>query len=177
MDQTRNLGFRLPTVHFGKLGFQLRCADTVGFAEIFLFVDRVLFNFNIVQLAVAHHHGVKHGVLVKRKVILAQNRHTHGLGDRHLARRRLQLTAKDLKEGGFSRAIGSDDAVAVAGCEFEVNVLKEQLTAKVKTQIGDCDHDIPLFTYYLFYYNMIFMFLQPRCAFLKKKCCFFSLFR
>ena len=143
LEKLGNIRFSLPAVQLGKLCLQFRRANAVFFGEFFFFVDGVLFLHDIVKLAVAHHHRVKHGVFVKGKVILTKHRHTDGVGNRYLARRGLQLAAKDLQKGGFSRTVGTDDAIAVSGGKFEVNVLEEKLTAKVKAQIGNCDHVTP----------------------------------
>ena len=44
------------------------------------------------------------------------------------------------QERGFARAVGADDAIAVAGEELQVNVLEQPLTAKLHTEIAYCNH-------------------------------------
>ena len=44
------------------------------------------------------------------------------------------------RERGFARAVGADDAIAVAGEELQVNVLEQPLTAKLHTEIAYCNH-------------------------------------
>ena len=165
LNQTRRLGVSLPTVQFGKFGFQLGRANAVFLGKILFFVDGVLFYLDLIQTLVAHQHRIQYGVFVEGKVILTQNRHANRVGNRYLARRRLQFTAQDLEKGGLSRTVCTDDAIAVSGGKFQVNVLKEKLTAKVKAKIGNCDHDIPPFLNYLYYSITKSCFLQYRLYF------------
>jgi hypothetical protein len=73
-------------------------------------------------------------------VILAKYRQALVIGDVNVARGGLELTAEQLQEGGFARAIGANDAVAVAGGEFEVNILEQDLTAEMKAEIVNGNH-------------------------------------
>ena len=63
-------------------------------------------------------------------MVLAKHGKTGILWDNDLARGGLKLAAEDTQECGFACAVCADDAVAVVGCEFEVNVLEKLLTCK-----------------------------------------------
>jgi hypothetical protein len=65
-------------------------------------------------------------------VVLLQNRHTDVRRNRNLTAAGLKLAAENTKEGGFTRAVSTDNAIAISGCEFKINVLKKELTAKVE---------------------------------------------
>jgi hypothetical protein len=49
------------------------------------------------------------------------------LGNNDLAGGGLQIAGEDAQKRGFAGAVGADDAVAVAGSEFQVNMLKKRL--------------------------------------------------
>ena len=51
---------------------------------------------------------------------------------------------QNAQEGRFPRTVGTDDAVAVAGQELQVNVLEQPLTAELHTEIRDSNHFILL---------------------------------
>ena len=125
----------------------------------------------------SHDDRLQHFVLVKLKVVLAQDGHAFAGGDDHFARGRLQLAGEHLQESRFARSVCADDAVAVTGGEFDVDVLEERLAAVRKRNILRCDHvtrfsffllHIPKFTY-IFYYRIKYSFssspYQPSASF------------
>ena len=50
-----------------------------------------------------------------------------------------QLAGQDAQEGGFSGAVGADDAIAVAGGKFQIHMGKKILAVKIQAHIGNCD--------------------------------------
>ena len=52
----------------------------------------------------------------------------------------IQLAGENAQEGGLTRAVGADDAVAVAGQELQVHVLEQPLAAELHTEVGNSDH-------------------------------------
>ena len=140
LDQAGGVGFRLPAAHLGVLALQLGGADAVLVGEIFFGVQGVLFLPHLVQPFVAHDHGVQHRIFVKGEVVLAQHRHPHIFGHGHRPGGRLQLPLQNAEEGGFARAVGADDAVAVAGGELQVHVLEQGLLVEGHAQVRNDDH-------------------------------------
>ena len=132
----------VPAVQFGKFALQLAGALAVRIGEILFGVKLVLLLHDLIKALMAHDDRLQHLIAVKLEVILAQHGHAFAGGDDHLARGRLQLTGKHLEERRFARSVCADDAIAVAGGEFDVDVLKERLTAVRKRNILGCDHVI-----------------------------------
>lgn len=46
------------------------------------------------------------------------------------------------QEGGFSRSVGANDAVAVPGGKLQVDPLEQPLAAKLHAKVVDCNHDM-----------------------------------
>ena len=84
-------------------------------------------------------------LLLESEVILAQNGKPFLGSDGDLALIGLQFPRKELQKGGFSRPVGADDAIAVPGREFEIDVLEKNLPAVAEGDIGYADHrPVPL---------------------------------
>ena len=50
------------------------------------------------------------------------------------------FTGQDLQEGGFARAVGTDEAIAIAGGEFDVDVFEQNAFAKGQGNVCGADH-------------------------------------
>ena len=140
LDQAAHVALCLPAVHIGELRLQLAGLHAVLVSEVLLGVEGVLLLHDVVEPLVAHDDRVQHGVLVVLEVVLLQHAHPLVLGDHHLAGGGLQVPGEDAEEGGLPRAVGTDDAVAVTGSEFQVHVLEQGLSAEIETDVIDCDH-------------------------------------
>ena len=135
-----SITFSVPAVHICKFSLKLACLNAVLLAEILFFIQRVLFLHHVIEALVAHHHRIQHGVGVILEVVLLQNGHPLFLGNNDLAGGGVQLSCEDTQERGLARAVGADDAVAVAGNELQLHVLEQGLAAEVHAYIVDCDH-------------------------------------
>ena len=140
LNQTGNVGFGLPAAHFCKFRLQLAGLYAILIGEVLLFVKSVLFFHDVVEVLVAHHHRIQHGIGVILEVILLQNGHPLFLGDDDLTGGGFQIPGEDPQEGGFAGAVGTDDAVAVAGDELQIHVFEQRLPAEVHAYVVDCDH-------------------------------------
>ena len=80
-----SLRFCLPAVHLGKLTLQGRCLYAVLLGKVLLCIYCILFHHNIVELLVAHDHGVHDCIFVKLEVVLLEHRHTLAGSDGHNA--------------------------------------------------------------------------------------------
>ena len=54
----------------------------------------------------------------------------------YLAGIRLEFAGKQFEEGRFTGAVGADDAVAVAGRKFEVDILEKDALPEGKAKIA-----------------------------------------
>jgi hypothetical protein len=84
------------------------------------------------QARVAHDHGAQRFGLVVGEVVLAQGADAQLRTDGHLARLRLDRTGQHLQERRLARAIRSDQPVAIAGGELDVDVFKQDSAAEAE---------------------------------------------
>ena len=140
LQQLCRVGVGVPAVQLGELALQLGGAVAVLLGERVLGVQRILLLHDLIQARIALNDGIEYRELVERKVILTQNRHTQtGL---HLDRAggRLEIAGEHTQEGGLAGAVRADDTVAVAGCEFEIDIREQVLTVKVNAEMVDRKH-------------------------------------
>ena len=135
VEQLRRFRLRIPAVHFGELAFQHRGTLTILVTEVRLHIKRVFFLHDVVQPPVAHNDRIHHGVFVVLEVVLFQHGHAVFLLDGHGAGGGRQLARDDPKQGGFARAVGSDDAVAVIRLEKQIHVLVQKVSRKLKADV------------------------------------------
>ena len=115
LQKAAGIGLRFPAVHFRELRLQLAGAKAVFLAEILFFIQRVLFLHHVIEMLIAHDDGVKDRVLIVLELVLLEDGHARIGLDRNGAGGRLKLTREDLQKRRLARAVGADDAVAVAG--------------------------------------------------------------
>ena len=145
LEDAAGVALGLPAAQLGVLLLQLAGADAVGLGHLLLGIEGLLLLADVVEALVAHDDGVHDVVGVVGVLILLEHRHA-GLGqDGDLAGGGLQLAGEDFQEGGFTRAVGADDAVADALGELEIHVGKEGLAAVGQAQVGNCNHVVLLF--------------------------------
>ena len=91
-----------------------------------------------------HDDGIEDGLLVKGELVLPKDRHALPRAHDDLALVCLDLAGQDLEKGGFSGAVGADQAIAVAGGELDVDVLEEDPFPVGKGDVCCRDHE-PVF--------------------------------
>ena len=114
--------------------------------KIFLGVDLVLLGHHIVELLVPHDDGVENREVVELVLILPEHGKPLPFRDDNLTGVGADLCGEDLEEGGLTGAVGTDDAVAVAGSELDVDVLEENAIPVSEGDIGSGNHDLVLCT-------------------------------
>ena len=140
LEDAGRIGLGLPASQLGVLLLQLAGLDAVLLGHLLLGVEGLLLLTDVVQPLVAHDDGVHDGVLVVGVLVLLEDGHA-GVGqDGHLAAGGLQLAGEDLQKGGLARAVGADDAVAVALDELQVHMGEKGLAAVGQAQVRNCDH-------------------------------------
>ena len=141
-EQLGGLVLGIPAFEVGKLAFQLGGALAVGIRKIGLGIQRLLLGHHRIQALVALNHGLQHRLLVVGKLVLLE--HGQALAGRHFHRAGvgLQLAGQDFQERGFARAVGPDEAVAVARQEFGGNVFKQDALAIAQAHIGGRNHSV-----------------------------------
>ena len=123
LQELGGVGFGLPAVQLGEFGLEFAGAESVFLGEVLFFIEGVLLLHDIVEVLVAHDDGVEDGVFVVLELILLEDGHARAGLEEDIAGRRLQLAGEHFQEGGFAGAVRADDAVAVAGCELQVDLL------------------------------------------------------
>ena len=131
------LALRLPAAELGKLALELRRPDAVLFGELGVRVERVLFVHHFDEALVPQHDRAQHRLEIVLVLILRKDGHALVLAQSHFALVGLDLAREHLQKGGLARAVGADDAVAVAAREFEVDVLEQLLAAVLQADARD----------------------------------------
>ena len=144
LQELGGVGFGLPAVQLGEFGLEFAGAEAVFLGEVLLFVEGVLLLHDIVEVLVAHDDGVEDGVFVVLELILLEDGHARAGLEEDIAGRRLQLAGEHFQKGGFAGAVRADDAIAVAGCELQVDLLEQDAAAELHAEVGNCDHSLLL---------------------------------
>jgi hypothetical protein len=139
-EKYRGLRLRLPSAELGELRLELGGPDPVGLGEVVLLVDGRALGPDSLELGPAHDHGIDDAALLEGEVVLGQHRHALARADGYLALVRLDLAGEELEEGGLARAVRPDDSVAVAGSEFEADVLEERALPEGERELGYAYH-------------------------------------
>ena len=132
-QQRGGVALGIPPFEFGELLFEFGGPYAVGIAEIGFGIEGVLLLHDVPQYGVAHEYGVDDGKLVEGKVVLTQYREPFARSQRDGTVRGFELVAQDTHEGRFPGAVGSDNAVAVARGELQINVLEKNSFTKLNT--------------------------------------------
>ena len=131
----------LPLYHLEQIFEDVRTLASYKIGEIQLESLKILPG---TRMMVAHEHRIHDGVGVILVLILLQHGHP-GLGqDGDLTGGGFQLTGEDLQKGGFTRAVGADDTVAVALDELQVHMGEQRGAGVIQAQVGNCDHGLLL---------------------------------
>ncbi|MCY1530834.1 hypothetical protein D9M68_660400 [compost metagenome] len=141
-QQFAGAGFGRIAVIFRELGFKFGGAHVVVLGGFRIRVDGVAFGHGRPHLGVAHHDDVQHAQVFERELVLAQLAQAHARLQRHVARRRLQVTADDLHEGRLAGPIGPDQPVAVAFPELDADVLEKGFGTELDGEIGGGYHGV-----------------------------------
>ena len=140
LEQACRLVLRFPAVELRKLSFQLGGQHPVLLGKIRFGVQGFLLLHDLIQAGIAHNHGFQHLVLIVLELILLEHRHPVSGRNFHCAGGGLQLPGENPQKGGFTGAIGSHHAVAVAGDKFQVCACKQLCTAESQADVCNCDH-------------------------------------
>ncbi len=137
----------VPAVHLGKLALQLRRADAVLVGKVRLAVERFLLLHHLVEALVAHDDGAEHVKLVIKKMVLLEHGDALAGGDDYLAAVGLQLAREDFQKLALARAVGADDAIAVALVKLDIYVFIQNALAELQRHIACLNHvfSIPAF--------------------------------
>ena len=86
------------------------------------------------------HDRLAHAVSVIRVLVLHQNTHALVFVDGHVALVGFELAAQNTQKGGFARAVGADDAVAIPLGEFHIHVFEQHAAAELQCYVVYADH-------------------------------------
>ena len=141
LEDAGGVGLGLPAAQLCVLGLQLAGQQALLVGHLLLGVQGFLLLGDLVQPGVAHNNRIHDVVSVVGVLVLLEHRHA-GVGqDGHRSGGGLQLTGEDLQEGGFARAVGADDSVAVAAVKLQVHMGKQRLSAVIQGQVRNSDHE------------------------------------
>ena len=139
-QQSSRIAFCVPAVQLGKFALQLGSLFAVCFGEVRLGIQGILFLHDIVKALVAHDDSVQHRISVIFELILLQGGKPLPFRDDHGTGGRFQFAGENPQEGGFSGTVCTDNAVAVAGQEFQISAGEKLLTAEGQGKVVNCNH-------------------------------------
>ncbi len=143
-QQLAGAGLGGVTVVFGVLGLQLGGLHVVFVGRFRVGVDGVALLRRAPHLGVAHHHHVQHAHVFIGELVLAQLAQAHARLQHDVARRRLEVAAQDLHEGGLAATVRADQAVAVALAELDRDILEQRLGAELHGDVCGRKHVLNL---------------------------------
>ncbi len=132
-EQSGGISLGVPALEFGELLLQLAGPHAVGIAEIRLCIKGIFLFHYIPQHSVALQYSVEYRTLVEFEVVLLKHAHTFARALHHVAVGGAELSAEYAHKRRLAGAVGSYDAIAVAGGEFQVYVLKQNSFAELNT--------------------------------------------
>ena len=124
-EQDCRLGLDVVAVQFGKLGLQFAASDAVRLGELRLGIDRVPLPHHLIETLMTDQHGVGGGFLFKGELVLAEHCNTLAGADKNIPFVRVEPAGQDLQESGLPGTVGADNAIAVAGGEFNIDVFED----------------------------------------------------
>ncbi len=127
-------------VVFGVLGLELGGLHVVFVGRFRVGVDGVALLCGGPHLGVAHHHHIQHAHVFIGELVLAQLAQADARLQHDVARRRLEVAAQDLHEGGLAAAVRADQAVAVALAELDRDILEQRLGAELHGDVCGRKH-------------------------------------
>ena len=145
LEDAGGVALGLPAPQLGKFLLQEAGLDAVLLGHFLLGVEGVLLLADVIQSLVAHNDRIHDVVRVIGVLVLLEHRHAGFGEDRHLSRGGLQVPGENFQKGGLARAVGPNDAIAVALDELQVHMGKEGLSAVLQPQIGNGNHIVLLF--------------------------------
>ncbi len=137
VEQHCGVRFRGVTALFANDAFELTKAHAIGVRQLLvrLGVQRIALFERLPERAIAHDDGIDDSVLVKSKLVLAQDAHLLRARDR--ATGGVKLPSQDFHECGFSGAVRTGDRVAAASHEGAGHILKEDPRAEPHGDVVD----------------------------------------
>ena len=148
-QQRGGVALGVPALQLGEFLLQLGGLDAVLVAEIRLGVESVLLRHDVPQHGVAAHHGLQNRALVELEVVLTQHRQTLARAEGHRALSCRKLARQYLHQRRFACSVGSDDTVAVAVVERQIDVLKQHALAELHSQIAYLYHLIRCLAFFI----------------------------
>ena len=127
-------------VVFGKAAFQFGGVQVVFFAGFGVGVDGVLFLHTRPHFFVPHHDDIQHAAVFVGELVLTQIGHAFGGFVRDVAGGGFQHAAQDFHEGGFARAIGTNQAIAQTVAKLDADVFKQGLCPELHGDVGGNQH-------------------------------------
>ena len=140
-----------PLEHLAGAGFEgiavvaedqvLQLGVAVG-VELLLGVGEqaLLLDHRLPDVVVAHHGDFEDGHVLVPEVVLLEDAQLEALGHRDSPLAGDVVPGEDLEEGGFARAVGPHEAIAVARVELNRDPLEQRLGAEGLSKVGYGDH-------------------------------------
>ena len=125
VEQHCGIGLCLVSVHLGEFALKLTRSYSVLIGEVLLHIDGILFLHDVIEALVTHDDGIHYGIIIIFEMVLFENGKTLSGCDDYLTFGSVEFTGKDLEKCGLACSVGSDETVAVALRELDIDVFEK----------------------------------------------------
>ena len=140
-QQGSSITLCIPSIHFSKFTLKFCCFFAVCIGEIFFCIQGIFFLHDIIKALIPHNDSIHDRERIILELILLKCGKSFIGGDDDCPGRWFQLAGKNAQEGRLAGTVCTNNAVAVAGKEFQVSTGEKFLTAEGKRDVVYCNHD------------------------------------
>ena len=155
IQQHFRVGFCSPAVQFCKFAFQFCSFDAVFICEVLFHVECIFFFSDIVQSFVTIQYAFYYFEFIKQEVVLFQNCHSFTGSDENRTFVRFQFTSQNFQECGFTGTVGTDQAITVAFCKVDINIVEKYSATVLEADTLCSDHILLSFMLSFFFLSTI----------------------
>ena len=140
LEHLGGIALSLPTVHLGKLQFEVGRTVAVFLGHLGFGIDGLALLHVFPQRLMSHEHGVEHAIGIIFEVILLQDGKAFARPQFHGSLVGFQVSADGAEQGRLTGAVGPDDAVDISVGELQVYIFVKHSLSELNRKIRYCYH-------------------------------------